>query len=93
MYAFQLRRWFDWCQARELDPLIGIQRVHVELYIRYPGDRGLMASSVNSSMHAVRGFFRLAHIDGPIISGPAVYARLPKVLSDESELRAWTGWN
>lgn len=31
-----------------------------------------------------RGFFRFAHIDGLIISDPAVYARLPKVNSDES---------
>lgn len=35
-------------------------------------------------MHAVRGFFKFAHIDGLIISDPAVYARLPKVHSDES---------
>jgi site-specific recombinase XerD len=84
MYAFQLRRWFEWCQVRDLDPLVGIQRAHVELYIRHLGECGLMASSVNSSMHAVRGFFKFAHIDGLIISDPAVYARLPKVLSDES---------
>jgi integrase len=32
----------------------------------------------------VRGFFRFAHIDGLIPSDPAVYARLPKVESDES---------
>jgi integrase len=43
-----------------------------------------MASSVNTSMHAVRGFFRFAHIDGIISSDPAVYAWLPKVESDES---------
>jgi integrase/recombinase XerD len=43
-----------------------------------------MASSVNTAMHAVRGFFRFAHIDGLIPSDPAVYARLPKIHSDES---------
>jgi integrase len=32
----------------------------------------------------VRGFFRFAHIDGLIVSDPAVYARLPKVHRDES---------
>lgn len=84
LYAYQFRRWFDWCRVRDLDPLVGIQRAHVELYIRHLGECGLMASSVNTSMHAVRGFFRFAHIDGLIISDPAVYARLPKVLSDES---------
>jgi integrase/recombinase XerD len=84
LYAYQLRRWFDWCEVNELDPLLSIQRAHVELFIRFLSERGLMASSVNTSMHAVRGFFKFAHIDGLIVSDPAVYARLPKVHSDES---------
>jgi integrase/recombinase XerD len=84
LYAYQLRRWFCWCETNGLDPLVGIQRGHVELYIRYLGGSGLMPSSVNTSMHAVRGFFRFAHIDGLIPSDPAVYARLPKIHADES---------
>ena len=84
LYASQLRRWFSWCETNALDPLVGIQRAHVELYIRHLGDSGLMASSVNTSMHAVRGLFRYAHIDGIIVAEPAVYARLPKVHPDES---------
>src|SRR4051812_27312912 len=72
LYTAQLRRWFDWCELNDLDPLVGIQRAHVELYIRYLGESGLRASSVNTSMHAVRGFFRFAHIDGLISSDPAV---------------------
>ena len=71
-------------RATDLDPLLGIQRAHVELYIRHLGDSGLMDSSVTTMMHAVRGFFRFAHIDGLIPSDPAVYARLPKVHRDES---------
>ena len=66
LYAYQLRRWFDWCQSNGLDPLIGIQRAHVELYIRQLGESGLMVSSVTTMMHGVRGFFRFAHIDGLI---------------------------
>ncbi len=31
LYAYQVRRWFTWCQTNTLDPLIGIQRAHVEL--------------------------------------------------------------
>jgi len=65
-------------------PPHGIQRAYVELYIRQLGDRGLMDSSVVTMMHAVRGYFRFAHIDGLIGSDPAVYARLPKVHRDES---------
>ena len=84
LYAYQLRRWFAWCEDNRLDPLIGIQRAHVELYIRQLGDAGLMSSSVTTMMHGVRGFFRFAHIDGLIPADPAVYARLPKVHRDES---------
>lgn len=84
LYASQLRRWFAWCESNGLDPLLGIQRAHVELYIRQLGDAGLMDSSVTTMMHAVRGFFRFAHIDGLIPADPAVYARLPKVHRDES---------
>ncbi len=43
-----------------------------------------MDSSVLTMMHAVRGIFRFAHIDGLIGSDPAVYARLPKIHRDES---------
>jgi site-specific recombinase XerD len=84
LYAYQLRRWFDWCQTNRLDPLVGVQRGHVELYIRQLGESGPMPSSVNTMMHGVRGFFRYAHIDGLIAADPAVYARLPKVHHDES---------
>ncbi len=83
-YAYQLRQWFAWCESSGLDPLVEIQRAYVELYIRGLGDRGLMDSSVVTMMHAVRGYFRFAHIDGLIPSDPAVYARLPKVHRDES---------
>ena len=84
LYAYQLRQWFEWCQSNGMDPLVGIQRAHVELYIRELGEHGLMDSSVNTMMHAVRGYFRFAHIDGLIGSDPAVYARLPKIHRDQS---------
>jgi integrase/recombinase XerD len=56
LYSFQLRQWFTWCQSNALDPLVGIQRAHVELYIRQLGEHGLMDSSVATMMHAVRGY-------------------------------------
>ena len=75
LYNYQLGLWFSWCESNALDPLAGIQRAHVELYIRGLGERGLMDSSVVTTMHAVRGFFRFAHIDGLIPADPAVYAQ------------------
>src|SRR3954463_11600734 len=84
LYAYQLRRWFTWCEFNALDPLLGVQRAHLELYIRHLGESGLRVSSVNTMMHGVRGYFRFAHIDGLISADPAVYARLPKIHDDES---------
>ncbi|MGA8045771.1 MAG: tyrosine-type recombinase/integrase, partial [Dermatophilaceae bacterium] len=84
LYEYQLREWFSWCETNGLDPLVGVQRGHIELYIRSFYERGLMDSSIVTMMHAVRGFFRFAHIDGLIAADPAVYARLPKVHRDES---------
>ena len=26
LYAYQLRRWFAWCETNRLDPLVGVQR-------------------------------------------------------------------
>ena len=66
LYAYQLRRRFSCRQAIGLDPLFGIQRDHLEPYIRHLGGSGLRISSVNTMMHGVRGFFRFAHIDGLI---------------------------
>ena len=84
LYTYQLKRWFTWCEGNGLDPLVGIQRAHVELYIRQPRRLGLMDSSIVTMMHGVRGYFRFAHIDRLIAADPAVYARLPKVQQDES---------
>jgi site-specific recombinase XerD len=84
LYTYQLKRWFTWCEGNGLDPLVGIKRAHVELYIRHLGETGLMDSSIVTMMHGVRGYFRFAHIDGLIAADPAVYARLPKVQQDES---------
>jgi integrase/recombinase XerD len=53
LYAAAPRRWFGWCQSNDLDPLAGIQRAHIELYIRNLHEAGLRDSSVNTMF---RGF-------------------------------------
>ncbi len=92
LYAYQLRQWFAWCQTNGLDPLVGIQRAHVELYIRGLGERGLMDSSVNTMMHAVRGYFRFAHI--AMASSPPTRRCMhgcPRCSATSPAPRAWTG--
>ena len=43
-----------------------------------------MGSWVVTCMHAVRGYFRFAHIDGLSPADPAVYAKVPRIHRDES---------
>ena len=82
LYTSQLARWFTWCEGNGLDPLVGIQRAHVELYIRHLSDSGLMDSSIVTMMHggretgAIRGRVRA---EGPVpeqrLCRPALGAR------------------
>jgi hypothetical protein len=76
LYLDQLRRWFEWCQTNDLNPLTGIQRAHDELYIRHLGKADLTASSINAMMHGVR-----ATSDSPsaILQGPSTYENHPAV--------------
>jgi site-specific recombinase XerD len=91
LYAYQLRRWFGWCEGNGLDPLLGIQRAHVELYVRGLGEAGLMASSTNTMMHGVRGFFRFAHIDGGSRPTPPSTRGCRRCTPTSPGLTAWTG--
>jgi site-specific recombinase XerD len=90
LYACQLRRWFGWCEANHLDPLFGIQRAHVELYIRNLGESGLRPSSVNTSMHAVGGSFRFAHINGLIPTTRPSTPDCPRSTPTNPAPRDWT---
>lgn len=91
LYRRYLGQWFAWCEAQGLDPM-NVQRTHVELYVRQLGQT-MKPSSVCSAMNPVRGFYKLACMDGVLDRDPAAYARLPKVqyatkpLFDRDDLR------
>jgi site-specific recombinase XerD len=91
LYTYQLRRWFQWCEVNELDPLMRIQRAHVELYIRSLGDAGLMASSINTMMHGVRGFFRFATSTERSRPTPPSTPGYPRCTATSPEPKASTG--
>jgi hypothetical protein len=52
-----------------------------------------MGSSVNTSMHAVRGFFRFAHIDGLIVSAPPATRAFRRFTATSPAPKAWTAWS
>jgi Phage integrase, N-terminal SAM-like domain len=91
LYAYQLRRWFGWCEANGLDAVLGVQRAHVELYIRHLRDCGLRDSSICTMMHGVRGFFRFAHIDGLIPPTPRCTSGCPGSTPMRPAPKGWTG--
>ena len=68
LYACQLRQWFAWCETNALDPLVGIQRAHVELYIRQLGDQGLMDYLTAGRMPSVRLRFGMRMPNTPSVS-------------------------
>lgn len=49
-YSYQLRQWFAWCESNGIVALIGVERAHVELYLRTLTESGLHASSVVAPM-------------------------------------------
>ena len=73
LYAYQLRRWFSWCETNDLDPLIGIQRAHIELYRACAaGSRGLPG---RTHRRTARATTELGQTDRPprvLVGGPAV---------------------
>lgn len=77
-YEYQLGRYFKWCFAKDLHPLYDVKRAHVEFYVRHLIDSGLGASTVNTAMAPVKGFYDMALWDEYIDRDPARRIALPK---------------
>ncbi|UIU47045.1 tyrosine-type recombinase/integrase [Microcystis phage MinS1] len=90
LYERYLRVWFEWCEARGLDPIVtargrdgddprAVTRGHVELWVR-EFSATHKASTVGAAFTPIRGFYRFAHLDGLIDIDPSAHVRLPKVV-------------
>lgn len=66
----QLGRWFAWCESNGWTHWSGFSEPPRR--DQHPGSwaSGADGLSVNTMMHAVRGYFRFAHIDGTIPTDP-----------------------
>ena len=91
LYAAALRHWFGWCETSRRDPLVGIRRAHIELYIRHLHESGPRDSSVNTMMPGVRGFFRFAHVDGLVTADPRSTPGCRECTPTRPAPEAWTG--
>lgn len=84
-YTLDLRLLFDWCARMGLDVLDDVQRPHLELYARYlEHERRNCPKTVHRRLSTVRGFYRIASLDGYIDKSPAEHIRMPRIFADET---------
>jgi integrase/recombinase XerD len=74
-----LRCSLAWCAERGLDPL-AVQRLHLELYIRWMQEiRRFGPSTVSRRFSVTAGFYRTSVVDGILPYSPAEHVRRPSV--------------
>lgn len=78
IYEYHLNKFFDWCYSLQIDVLTA-ERTHMSMYVRYLSEVcGLRASTVNTAITPVKGFYKWAFVEGHIDRDPIVHVRLPK---------------
>jgi site-specific recombinase XerD len=86
-YGRDLRAWFVWCAAHDVDPLAA-QRAHVDAYARtlaeVPDKNGKTKSPATVARHlsTLSGFYRYAVDEDAISRNPVSAVRRPKVGTD-----------
>lgn len=86
VYEYYLKTYFDWCTSHSLHPLDDVTRAHVEFYVRHLlEERGMKASTVNTAMTPVKGFYDFAVWDEHITRDPARRVALPKARYEKSK--------
>lgn len=81
-----LRGYLTWCHERHLDPL-AVERVHVELFLRWMQEvRCLKPSTVSRRLSVIAGFYRTCVIDVVIATSPVEHVRRPRVPAESPTL-------
>lgn len=79
-YGQALKQWFVWCRRHELDPLRGVKRAHIELWLRELEELDhRQPSTVCGKLNALVGYYKTAVLDDHLVASPATYARRPRV--------------
>lgn len=85
-YRVSLKILWDWCAAMGVDPLEGMRRPVLELFVRYLEDeRKNSPATVAHHISIIRGYYTFAEIDSYIQKSPAAHLRMPRVYLDESK--------
>lgn len=83
-YGRDLRSWFSWCRAHEVDPMQA-QRAHVDAYARtlaeVPDEHGRTRSPATVARHlsTLSGFYRYAVAEDVVARNPVANVKRPKV--------------
>ena len=85
-YTRSLDLWLDWLADNGLSPL-EVHRADVERYVQHLVNAGGMAASVRYRLAPVRGFYRLAELEGLVPRDPTLLARLPRLVPGPNPLR------
>lgn len=79
-YGQSLRYFFEWCHSRGLEPLRGIKRPHIELWLRIQEDQqGLAPRTINGRCIALGQYYRYACMEGYIESSPMAWVKRPRI--------------
>src|SRR5262245_28712095 len=73
-YRHDLRGFFQWAADHGI-AVREASRAHIELFRAWMEERGLAASTIDRRLSTVCGFYRFAHLGGPIMSYHAHYGR------------------
>lgn len=89
-YTLDLRLLFDWCAARDLDPL-AVTRLDLEAFaLHLELDRHNSPATIHRRIGTVGHFYSLATADDLIPRSPVVRVRLPKLQHDDRHLAGLT---
>jgi len=86
-YGRDLRAWFEWCSAHDVDPLLA-QRAHVDAYARTlaeaPNANGQTRSPTTVARHlsTLSGFYRYTLAEDVVARNPVANVKRPKVGTD-----------
>ena len=81
-----LRCYLTWCAERNLDPL-AVQRLHLELYLRWMQEtRRFKPSTISRRFSVTAGFYRTCAINGVLEHSPAEHVRRPAVPAESPTL-------
>lgn len=84
-YGTDLRRWLDWCEAHNLDPL-SVRRPAVDLYARECEHLGRAPSTVARRLATIAGFYKWLADEDIIKVSPVTNVKRPKFDNDSQTL-------